>query len=62
MALSMPTFVVVTKTDLCSESQVDHTVHQLEELLSSPGCCKIPYTIRSASDAYTAAQNFSDNR
>lgn len=61
MALSMPTFVVVTKTDLCSESQVDHTVHQLEELLSSPGCCKIPYTIRSASDAYTAAQNFSDN-
>ena len=58
----MPTFVVVTKVDLCSEGQVERTVSQLEQLLSSPGCCKVPFKINNESDVCTAAQNFTHNQ
>ena len=62
VALHMPTLVVVTKVDLCPAAQVEHTVHQLEQLLTSPGCSKVPFCISSESDVCTAAQAFNDNR
>ena len=62
VALHMPTLVVVTKVDLCPAAQVEHTVHQLEQLLTSPGCSKVPFRISSESDVCTAAQAFNDNR
>ncbi len=61
MALHMPTFVVVTKVDLCSPARVERTLAHLEELLKSPGCCKIPLRVNNDSDACTAAQKFTTN-
>lgn len=61
MALRMPVLVVVTKEDLCSPTQVERTLAHLEELLKSPGCCKVPLRVNSDSDACTAAQKFITN-
>ena len=60
LALDVPTFVVVTKADLCTKQQVQRIHEQLELLLSSAGCKKIPYKVTTESDAYNAAQQFSD--
>lgn len=58
MALKVPTFVVVTKADLCSDQQVENTVKQLTRILTSPGCKLVPFEVKSESDACTAAQRF----
>lgn len=60
VALKVPTFVVVTKSDLCSEAQAHHTIQQLEHLLTSPGCCKVPFVVKTEGDLCTAAQRFTD--
>ena len=62
VALKVPTFVVVTKADLCSEAQMHHTIQQLEHLLTSPGCCKVPFVVKTDGDLCTAAQRFTDER
>ena len=62
MALQVPTFVVVTKADLCSSQQTNRTVEQLEQILVSGGCRKVPYRIKTESDACTAAQRFTDKQ
>ena len=60
MALDVPTFVVVTKIDLCHKTQVESTVKQLKKVLENPGCCKIPYMVENESDACLAAQRFTN--
>ena len=60
IALRVPTLVVVSKVDLCSQQIVDQTVSQLEELLTSPGCRKTPRVIRTENDAYTTAQQLNE--
>ena len=62
IALDVPTFVVVTKADLCTPQQVQKILEQLDRLLSSAGCKKIPYIVKSESDAYNAAHKFSDKK
>lgn len=62
VALKVPTFVVVTKADLCSEAQTHHTIQQLEHLLTSPGCCRVPFIVKTDGDLCTAAQRFTDER
>lgn len=62
IALDMPIFVVVTKADLCTPQQVQKILEQLERLLSSAGCKKVPYRVNTESDAYNAAQKFSDKK
>lgn len=57
LALGVPTFAVVTKTDLCPTFVVDRACKQLERLLTSPGSGKIPFQISTEDDAYTVAQN-----
>lgn len=54
--------MVVTKADLCTPQQVQKILEQLSRLLSSAGCKKIPYYVKSVSDAYNAAQKFSDKK
>ena len=54
--------MVVTKADLCTPQQVQKILDQLERLLSSAGCKKIPYQVKSESDAYNAALKFSDKK
>lgn len=58
LALKVPIFVVVTKIDMCRQFTIRKTVEQLEKILKSPGCKKIPVRIESEDDAITAAQNF----
>ncbi|XP_078491604.1 GTP-binding protein 2 [Ciona intestinalis] len=55
MALGVPTIAVVTKIDLCPEAVSDRACRQLEKLLSSAGCGRIPFRVRSEDDVYTAA-------
>lgn len=62
IVLQVPTFVVVTKGDLCSDEQMSRTVDQLKQVLVGTGCCKIPFYIKSESDAFTAAQRFTDKQ
>ena len=62
IALDVPVFVVVTKADLCTAQQVQRILEQLECLLSSAGCKKVPYRVKSESDACNAAQKFSDKK
>lgn len=58
LALKVPVFVVVTKIDKCRRFAVEKTVSQLEKILKSPGCKKVPLRIKSDDDAITAATNF----
>ena len=56
LALRVPTFVVITKTDLCPSPVVDRTCRQLERLLTSPGSAKIPFQVKTVDDAITVGQ------
>ena len=54
--------VVVTKIDMCRKFMIEKTISQLEKILKSPGCRKIPVRVSSEDDAITAAQNFDSER
>jgi GTPase len=58
MALEVRVFVVINKTDLCTEKSLQETIDKIEFLLKSPGCGKIPMMIKSDDDAVLAAQHF----
>jgi len=62
LALRVPTFVVVTKIDMCRGTQVERTLKQLERTLKGPGCRKVPLRVESVDDAVTAATNFSSQK
>ena len=62
LALKVPVFVVVSKIDMCRKFMIEKTISQLEKILKSPGCRKIPVRINSEDDAITAAQNFDSDR
>ena len=61
MALKVPTFVVVSKVDLCSSEQLQAIKHQLKEVLGSPGCNRVPVFISNEGEVYNSAQNFTHN-
>lgn len=62
MALKVPTFVVVSKVDLCSNDQLQVVEHQLKAILCNPGCNKIPLVVRNEADVYSSAQSFGSTR
>ena len=62
LALKVPVLVVVTKIDMCRKFMIEKTISQLEKILKSPGCRKIPVRVGSEDDAITAAQNFDSER
>ena len=53
---------MVTKIDMCRHSQVERTVKQLEKLLKSPGCKKVPFRVENDDDAVTAASSFHSDK
>lgn len=55
-------FVVITKIDMCRRFMIERTVSQLEKILKSPGCNRVPLRIKSEDDAMTAAANFNSER
>jgi len=62
IALKIPFLIVITKTDLCSNESIDRTVQQLEKILKSPGCKKVPLLVEDENDAETAAANLNLNQ
>lgn len=61
LALNVPVIVVVNKVDLCPASSLQRLLTQLENILKSPGCKKIPVRINTEDDAITVASSL-DNR
>ncbi|GAB1607488.1 GTP-binding protein 2-like [Argonauta hians] len=57
-ALDVPVFVVVSKIDMCPEPVIEKTIQQLEKILKSPSCNKVPFRVTCEDDAITAATNF----
>ena len=62
LALGVPIFVVVSKVDQCGARLLERTVRQLEKLLKSPGCKKVPFRVETEDDALTAAASFRSER
>ena len=62
MALKVPTFVIVNKTDICLPAMVERTLRVLDRLLKSPGCNKVPVVVRAEDDVIVAATNFISNQ
>ncbi|UYV79572.1 GTPBP2 [Cordylochernes scorpioides] len=59
LALEVPVAVVVNKVDLATTQVLERTLVQLENLLTGPGCAKVPLRIQSQDDAITAASTLS---
>jgi GTPase len=62
MALRVPTFVVISKIDICTPAMVQRTVCIVERILKSPGCNKIPLRVQSEDDTLVAATNFASHQ
>ena len=58
MALKVPIFVVITKTDLCPEPVMEETMKQLFRLLKMAGARKQPYVVDSMDDLVHAVRAF----
>ncbi|KAL3875207.1 hypothetical protein ACJMK2_038132 [Sinanodonta woodiana] len=62
LALKVPIFVVITKIDMCRKFMIEKTITQLERILKSPGCRKIPSRVKNEDDAITLGENFDSDR
>jgi len=57
VALEVPFFVVITKTDSASKDRLNKTLKSVETTLKSAGSNKVPLVVRSQDDVITAANN-----
>lgn len=62
LALSVPVFVVVTKIDMCPPNILQENLKLLIRILKSPGCRKVPVTVKTADDVVVSATNFVSER
>jgi len=62
MALRVPTYVVITKTDVATPAMIQRTISIVERILKSPGCNKVPIRVETDDDAVVAAQNFTSHQ
>ena len=62
IALDVPMFIVVNKTDTCTSAMTERTIKGLERVLKSPGCKKIPLRVSNSDDAVVAATNVFSNK
>jgi GTPase len=62
LALRVPVFVVVTKIDMAPPNILKETITQLEKVLKSPGCRKLPIHVRNIDDVVVCAKNFVSER
>ncbi|XP_037094162.1 GTP-binding protein 1-like [Pollicipes pollicipes] len=62
LALSVPVFVVITKTDMAPEQVLQDTLKLLVKILKSPGVRKVPVIVRTADDVVMSATNFVSER
>lgn len=57
LALKVPAFFIVTKTDICPEHVLKNTLQSLGSILKKPGVRKKPYLVRSKEDVLLCARN-----
>jgi GTPase len=62
LALEVPVFIVVNKTDLCHEKLLQQTLNSIQTLLKSPGVNRMPLVISNDDDAVVAVQNFTESK
>lgn len=62
LALEVPVFIVVNKTDLCQSKLLQQTLHSIEALLKSPGVNRMPLIIKNDNDMAIAVQNFTESK
>ncbi|XJO76128.1 hypothetical protein BDV3_006698 [Batrachochytrium dendrobatidis] len=62
LALQVPVYIVITKTDMCPKNVLESTINQLVKILKSPGCRKIPMFIRTIGDVLMTSANFVSER
>ena len=57
MALKIPAFFVITKTDICPKHILANTIQTLSGILKKPGVKKRPITVRNRADVLLCARN-----
>lgn len=62
IALKIPVIVVVTKVDMCPEDKHNETLNNINKILKSPSCRKIPFYIQNMHDVMIAANSASSLR
>ena len=62
IALDVPTIIVITKTDICSENTLNDTISNIKTILMAPGSLKKPVIIENEEDVLNAAKTlYSDS-
>jgi GTPase len=61
LALKVPVFFVVTKTDICPQHILKQSLQQLSAVLKRPGVKKRPFLVKSAEDAVTCARSITSD-
>ncbi|RWS29736.1 GTP-binding protein 2-like protein [Leptotrombidium deliense] len=62
LALDVPLILVVNKVDIATTDTVSNTVQQIESLLKSVACKKVPMEVNTKDDAITAASCMSESK
>ncbi|KAI0063582.1 GTP-binding protein 1 [Artomyces pyxidatus] len=62
LALSVPVVVCITKVDMTPPNKLAETLKQVEKILKSPGCRKIPVFVKSQETAVEVSQVFTKER
>lgn len=62
MALEVPMFIVINKTDICTPAMTERTMKSLERVLKSPGCRKVVVYVQNKDDAIAATTNLISNK
>ncbi|KAI9282677.1 P-loop containing nucleoside triphosphate hydrolase protein [Sporodiniella umbellata] len=62
LSLAIPVLVVITKIDRCPEHVLEQTIKELNKILKSKSCRKIPLFVQNNHDVVMTAQNFVSER
>lgn len=62
LALKVPIFIVITKTDISPPEVFEKTRDTLVKILKSPGCARIPVVVRPEDDVNALAESLSSDK
>ncbi|KAI8912536.1 P-loop containing nucleoside triphosphate hydrolase protein [Gorgonomyces haynaldii] len=62
LALQVPVFIVVTKIDMCPANVLENTISQINKILKSNGCRKMPLFVKNQADVLMSATHFVSER
>lgn len=61
-ALTTPVLIVVTKIDMCPANVLEGTLRQLQRVLKSPSCRRVPMMVKRTEDVLVSVKNFVSQR